>query len=76
MRWQNSSRSSYENWGGKNVFRNTIKQIPPESYKEIQFKNSKIDYDQSNNIDIIEVKYDSDYNISFWFKKQQNSKFT
>ena len=44
----------------KNVFSNIIKQIPPESYKKF-----KIDYDQSNNIDISEVKYESDDNISF-----------
>ena len=54
----------------KNVFSNIIKQIPPESYKKF-----KIDYDQSNNIDISEVKYESDDDIPFWFKKQQNSKF-
>ena len=35
----------------KDVFSNIIKQIPPESYKK-----SKIDYDQSNNINIEEVK--------------------
>ena len=35
----------------KGVFSNIIKQIPPESYKKI-----KIDYDQSNNINIEEVK--------------------
>ena len=35
----------------KDVFSNIIKQIPPESYKKI-----KIDYDQSNNINIEEVK--------------------
>ena len=49
----------------KNVFSNIIKQIPPESYKKF-----KIDYDQSNNIDISEVKYESDDDISFWYKKQ------
>ena len=35
----------------KDVFTNIIKQIPPESYKKF-----KIDYDQSNNINIEEVK--------------------
>ena len=35
----------------KDVFSNIIKQIPPESYKKF-----KIDYDQSNNINIEEVK--------------------
>ena len=35
----------------KDVFTNIIKQIPPESYKKF-----KIDYDQSNNISIEEVK--------------------
>ena len=49
-----------------------IKQIPPESYKKI-----KIDYDQSNNINIEEVKKyepppDDD---EFWYKNQQNSEF-
>ena len=34
----------------KEIFSNIIKQIPPESYKKF-----KIDYDQSNNIDIREV---------------------
>ena len=49
----------------KNVFSNIIKQILPESYKKF-----KIDHDQSNNIDISEVKYESDDDISFWYKKQ------
>ena len=35
----------------KDIFINIIKQIPPESYKKF-----KIDYDQSNNISIEEVK--------------------
>ena len=35
----------------KDVFTNIIKQIPPESYKKF-----KIDYNQSNNINIEEVK--------------------
>ena len=35
----------------KEIFSNIIKQIPPESYKKF-----KIDYDQSYNIDISEVK--------------------
>ena len=39
----------------KEVFNNIIKQIKPESYKKF-----KIDYDQSNNINISEVKYESD----------------
>ena len=42
----------------KDVFSNTIKQIPPESYKKI-----KIDYDQSNNIDISESRYESDDDV-------------
>ena len=49
----------------KNVFSNIIKQIPTESYKKF-----KIDYDQSNNTDISEVKYESDGDVSFWYKKQ------
>ena len=44
----------------KNVFSNIIKHIPPKSYKKF-----KIDYDQSNNIDISEVNYESDGGISF-----------
>ena len=44
----------------KNEFSNIIKQIPPESYKRFE-----IDYDQSNNIDISEVKYESDDDVSF-----------
>ena len=44
----------------KNVFSNIMKQIPPESNKKF-----KIDHDQSNNIDIKEVKYESDGDISF-----------
>ena len=51
----------------KNVFSNIIKQIPPESYKKF-----KIDHNLSHNIGISEVKYESDDDISFWFKKQQN----
>ena len=42
-----------------------IKQILPESYKKF-----KIEYNQSNNIDITEVKYESDDDISFWYKKK------
>ena len=38
----------------KEIFSNIIKRILPESYK------FKIDYDQSNNIDISEIKYESD----------------
>ena len=49
----------------KNVFSNIIKQILPEIYKKFI-----IDFDQSNNIDINEVKYESDDDISFWYKKQ------
>ena len=44
----------------KNLFSSIIKQIPPESYKKF-----KIDYNQSNDIDISEVKYESDDDISF-----------
>ena len=39
----------------KEIFSNIIKRIPTESYKKF-----KIDYDQSNNIDISEIKYESD----------------
>ena len=39
----------------KEIFSNIIKRIPSESYKKF-----KIDYDQSNNIDISEIKYESD----------------
>ena len=42
-----------------------MNQIPPESYRTF-----KIDYDQSNNIDISEVKYESDDGVSFWYKEQ------
>ena len=44
----------------KNVFSNIIKQIPPETYKRF-----KIGFDQSNNIGISEVKYESYGDISF-----------
>ena len=54
----------------KNVFSNIIKQIPPESYKKF-----KIDYDRANNININEVRYESDDDASIRYKKQQNSKF-
>ena len=56
----------------KDVFSNIIKQIPSESYKK-----TKIDYDQSNNINIDEVKnYEPDYDDEFfWYKKLQNSEF-
>ena len=43
----------------KDVFSNIIKQILPESYKRF-----KIDYDQSNNIDINESWYESDGDVS------------
>ena len=43
-----------------------IKQILPESYKKF-----KIEYNQSNNIDITEVKYESDDDISFLYKKKK-----
>ena len=43
----------------KNVFSNITKQIPPESYKKFN-----IDYDQSNNINIDKVRYESDDNAS------------
>ena len=39
----------------KEIFSNIIKWILPERYKKF-----KIDYDQSNNINISEVKYESD----------------
>ena len=41
----------------KNVFSNIIKQIPPESYKKLKM-------DQSNNININEVRYESDDDAS------------
>ena len=41
----------------KEIFSNIIKRISPESYEK-----SKIDYDQSNNINISEMKYESDDN--------------
>ena len=44
----------------KSVFSNIIKQIPPETYKRF-----KIGFDQSNNIGISEVKYESYGDISF-----------
>ena len=43
----------------KEVFSNIIKQILPESYKKF-----KIDYNQSNNIDISESRYESDDDVS------------
>ena len=49
----------------KNVFSNIIKDLPPESYKRF-----KVDFDQSNNIGISEVKYESDDDVSFWYKEQ------
>ena len=45
--------------GAKNFFSDIIKQIPPESYKKL-----KIDYNQSNNININEVRYESDDDTS------------
>ena len=45
--------------GAKNFFSDIIKQIPPESYKKL-----KIDYNQSNNININEVRYGSDDDAS------------
>ena len=56
----NSSRSSKKKEVAKNVFNNIRKQIPPESYKRF-----KIDYDQSNNIGISELKNESDDDVSF-----------
>ena len=44
----------------KEIFSDIIKQIPPQSYKTF-----KIDYNQSNNIDISEVKYESDDDFNF-----------
>ena len=44
----------------KKIFSNIIKQILLESYKKF-----KIDYDQSNNIDITELKYESDDDFNF-----------
>ena len=41
----------------KEIFSNIVKQILPESYKKFI-----IDYNQSNNINITEVKYESDDN--------------
>ena len=40
----------------KEIFSNIIKRIPPKSCKKF-----KIDYDQSSNINISEIKYESDY---------------
>ena len=37
-----------------------MKRIPPESYKKF-----KIDYDQSNNINISEINYESDDDEEF-----------
>ena len=45
--------------GAKNFFSDIIKQIPPESYNKL-----KIDYNQSNNININEVRYESDDDTS------------
>ena len=39
----------------KEIFSNIIKRIPRESYKKF-----KIDYDQSNNINISEINYETD----------------
>ena len=50
----------------KNVFSNIIKQIPPESYKRF-----KIDYHQSNDIDISEVKYESDDDVSYYIENNR-----
>ena len=44
----------------KEVFSNIIKRVPPESYKKC-----KIDYDQSNNINISEINYKSDDDEEF-----------
>ena len=56
----------------KDVFSDIIKQIPPENYKKF-----KIDYDQSDNINIEEVrKYEPPPgDDDLWYKNQQNSKF-
>ena len=44
----------------KEIFSNIMKRIPPESYKKF-----KIDYDQSNNINISEINYESDDDEEF-----------
>ena len=44
----------------KEIFSNIIKIILPESYKKF-----KIDYDQSNNINISEINYESDDDEEF-----------
>ena len=44
----------------KEIFSNMIKRIPPESYKKF-----KIDYDQSKNINISELNYESDDDKEF-----------
>ena len=44
----------------KEIFSNIIKRILPESYKKF-----KIDYDQSNNINISEINYESDDDEEF-----------
>ena len=50
----------------KSGFSNVIKQIPPESYKKF-----KIDYNQSNNININEVRYESDDDASICYKNKR-----
>ena len=49
-----------KNESSKEIFSNIIKRIPPESYKKF-----KIDYDQSNNINISEINYESDDDEEF-----------
>ena len=46
----------------KEIFRNIIKRVPPENDKKF-----KIDNNQSNNIDINEIKYESDEEFSNWY---------
>ena len=49
-----------KNESSKEIFSNIIKGILPESYKKF-----KIDYDQSNNINISEINYESDDDEEF-----------
>ena len=49
-----------KNESSKEIFSNIIRRIPPESYKKF-----KIDYDQSKNIKISEINYESDDDEEF-----------
>ena len=55
----------------KAIFSNIIKRITPKNYEKF-----KIDYDQSNNININKIKYESDDDkFTGWRKKQKSSEF-